>query len=112
MERIAAVGEDEVCTSIVVACEIRYGVARNTSARLARQAEIVLGAVEILSFEADADRHYASIRSVLERKGTPIGANDMLIAAHARALGAICVTGNVSEFRRVPALKVENWLAN
>jgi tRNA(fMet)-specific endonuclease VapC len=53
---------------------------------------------------------YASIRAALEKKGTPIGAHDMLIAAHARALDAVCVTDNVAEFRRVPALVVENWL--
>jgi len=67
--------------------------------------------LEILPFQADADRHYAAIRTALERKGTPIGANDMLIAAHTRALGAICATANVAEFKRVPALKIQNWLA-
>lgn len=46
----------------------------------------------------------------LEKRGTPIGAHDLLIAAHARALGAVCVTDNVAELRRVPALKVENWV--
>ena len=60
--------------------------------------------------EAGTDRHSAAIRTTLERKGTPIGANDMLIAAQARAIEAICVTDNVAEFKRVPALKVENWL--
>lgn len=108
--RIASVGEEKVFTSIVVACELRYGAAKRASARLTRQVETVLAAVEILPFEADADRHYAAIRTALERRGTPIGANDMLIAAHARALDAVCVTGNTSEFKRVPALKVENWL--
>jgi len=73
--------------------------------------ETVLSVIEVGPFEADADRHYAEIRAALEKKGTPIGANDMLIAAHARALGTMCVTANVTEFRRVPGLKVENWLA-
>lgn len=108
--RIASVGEEKVFTSIVVACELRYGAAKRASARLTRQVETVLAAVEILPFEADADRHYAAIRTALERRGTPIGANDMLIAAHARALDAVCVADNTSEFKRVPALKVENWL--
>ena len=58
-----------------------------------------------------SERHYAAIRTALERKGTPIGAHGMLIAAHARYVGATCVTANVAEFRRVPALKVANWLA-
>jgi tRNA(fMet)-specific endonuclease VapC len=60
--------------------------------------------------ESDIERVYASIRVALERKGTPIGAHDMLIAAHARAIDAVCVTDSVAEFRRVPALKMENWL--
>lgn len=110
-ERIAKVGEDSVFTSSIVACEMRFGAAKRGSAKLKRQVEAVLGAVEIQAFEADADRHYAAIRASLERKGTPIGANDMLIAAHARALDAVCVTDNVAEFKRVPSLRVENWLA-
>lgn len=64
----------------------------------------------ILPLESGADRHYAPIRTALEKRGTPIGANDMLIAAQARAIGAVCVTANVAEFKRVPALRVENWL--
>jgi tRNA(fMet)-specific endonuclease VapC len=110
MQRIARVGADKVCTSIIAACELRYGAARSGSARLARQVEAVLDAIEVLPFEADADRHYAAIRTTLERKGVVIGANDLLIAAHARAAGATCVTANEAEFRRVPALQVENWL--
>jgi len=109
--RIAEVGEDGVFTSIIVACELRYGVAKRGSRRLTRQVEAVLGAMTIQPLEAGADRHYAAIRVALEKKGTPISAHDMLIAAHARALNAICVTDNVTEFKRVPALTVENWLA-
>ena len=109
--RIADVGEDKVLTSIVVACELRYGAVKRGSRKLTRQVEAVLGAITILPLEAGSDRHYAAIRTALEKKGTPIGANDMLIAAQARAIGAICVTDNVAEFKRVPALTVENWLA-
>ncbi len=108
--RIARVGEARVCTSIIVASELRYGAARSESAKLARQVDAVLGAMEVLSFEADADRHYAAIRHALARKGMTIGANDLLIAAHARSIDAVCVTGNVKEFRRVAGLRVENWL--
>jgi tRNA(fMet)-specific endonuclease VapC len=109
-QRIARVGEAKVCTSIIVACELRYGAARSGSARPTRQVEAVLAAMEVLPFETNADRHYAAIRHALERKGLSIGANDLLIAAHARAIEAVCVTGNVSEFKRVPTLRVENWL--
>jgi tRNA(fMet)-specific endonuclease VapC len=109
--RIAEVGEDNVLTSVIVACELRYGAAKRGSRRLTRQVEMVLGAMTILAFEAGVDRHYAAIRTALEKKGTPIGAHDMLIAAHARTIDAVCVTANVAEFKRVPALRVENWLA-
>ena len=109
-DRIAAVGEDNVLTSIIVACELRYGAAKRGSRKLTRQIEAILGAITILPLEAGTDRHYAAIRTTLERKGTLIGANVMLIAAQARAIEAICVTDNVAEFKRVPGLKVENWL--
>ena len=108
--RVAEVGEDRVLTSIVVACELRYGAARRDSKRLSRQVEAVLRAIAVLPLEAGVDRQYAAIRATLEKHGTPIGANDLLIAAHARALHAVCVTANVAEFTRVPDLKVENWL--
>lgn len=109
-EKIAEVGEANVLTSVIVACELRYGAAKRGSRRLTRQVEAILGAMSIRSLESDVERIYASIRVALEKKGTPIGAHDMLIAAHARALGAVCVTDNVAEFKRVPAVKVENWV--
>ena len=108
--RIAEVGEANVLASVIVACELRNGAAKRGSRRLTRQIEAVLGAMTIRPLESDVERVYASIRVALEKKGTPIGAHDMLIAAHARAIDAVCVTDNVAEFTRVPALKVENWL--
>ncbi|MCC7490327.1 MAG: type II toxin-antitoxin system VapC family toxin [Gammaproteobacteria bacterium] len=107
--RIARIGEAQVCTSIIVAGELRYGATRSGSAKLMRQVAAVLGAMDVLPFEADADLHYAAIRHALESRGMAIGANDLLIAAHARAIDAVCVTGNVAEFRRVAGLRVENW---
>lgn len=109
-ERIAEVGEENILTSIIVACELRYGAVKRGSRRLTKQVEAVLGALPVRSLESDVERIYAAIRVALEKKGTPIGAHDMLIAAHARALDAVCVTDNVAEFKRVPTLKVENWL--
>jgi tRNA(fMet)-specific endonuclease VapC len=109
-DRIAEHGEDSVCTSIVVAAELRFGAAKKGSERLTAQLETVLGALEILPFDEPADRHYADIRTALERAGTPIGANDLLIAAHALALGLRLVTDNTNEFHRVRGLTVENWL--
>ena len=109
-KKIAEVGEDAVATSIVVAAELRFGAAKKASARLTSQIETVLSALEILSLEAPADAAYAEARRALEAKGTPIGQNDLWIAAHALALGRVLVTDNVREFRRVRGLTVENWL--
>ena len=109
-DHIADVGEANVLTSVIVACELRYGAANRGSRKLTRQVEAVLSVMTIRPLESDIERVYASIRVALERRGTPIGAHDMLIAAHARAIDAVCVTDNVAEFRRVPALKIENWL--
>ena len=99
-----------VFTSIVVAAEIRFGAAKRGSARLSRQAEIVLAGMTVEPFAPPADQAYADLRCALEAAGTPIGAFDMLIAAHALALDAILVTDNTREFGRVPGLKLENWL--
>lgn len=109
-ERIAAVGADAVCVSIVTAAELRHGCARKGSARLTAQVEAILGAMNVLALDAPADTAYAAIRAGLEAAGTPIGPNDLLIAAHARSAGAVMVTANAAEFGRVPGLSVENWL--
>lgn len=110
MERIREVGEVQVCTSIIVAAELRYGAAKRASARLSAQLEAVLAALEIVPLEAPADEAYGAIRAELERAGRVIGSNDLLIAAHALALGCIMVTDNEGEFTRVPDLRCENWL--
>jgi tRNA(fMet)-specific endonuclease VapC len=108
--RIAKAGEDNICTSIIVAAELRYGCEKSGSTKLRKAVEDMLGEIDVLPFEAPADADYGAIRAQLESAGTPIGGNDLLIAAHARALGAIIVTANVQEFRRVGGVKVENWL--
>ena len=109
-QRLAEIGDDRAATSIIVAAELRYGAAKKGSDRLTRQVELVLAALPVLVLEAPLDATYASIRAGLERSGTPIGGNDLLIAAHAMTLDLTLVTANVSEFRRVPYLRVENWL--
>jgi tRNA(fMet)-specific endonuclease VapC len=110
-KRIARVGEDSICTSIIVAAELRYGCAKKGSERLLKAVEELLSEIEILPFESPADVAHGGIRSELERAGKPIGANDFLIAAHASTVNATIVTANVDEFKRVRGLKVENWLA-
>jgi tRNA(fMet)-specific endonuclease VapC len=108
-DHIGGVGESAVLTSIIVAAELRFGAAKRASAKLTAQLEAILGALEIVPFEAPADEAYAAIRADLENRGTPIGGNDMLIAAHARALGTTLVTDNEREFARVDGLPIENW---
>jgi tRNA(fMet)-specific endonuclease VapC len=109
-KRIARVGENSICTSIIVAAELRYGCAKKGSERLFKAVEELLSEIDILPFESPADVVYGGIRSELERVGKPIGANDLLIAAHASTIDATIVTANVYEFKRVRGLKVENWL--
>jgi tRNA(fMet)-specific endonuclease VapC len=107
---IRQVGEAQVCTSIIVAAELRYGAAKRNSARLSAQLEAVLGALEVLPLEPPADATYGSLRTSLEQAGTPIGGNDLLIAAQAVTLGHSVVTDNTKEFARVAGLRHENWL--
>lgn len=110
-KRIAKAGEDRICTSIIVAAELRYGCAKRDSKRLTKAVEDLLAEIDVLPFEAPAGAEYGAIRAALERAGTPIGGNDSLIAAHACAVGATVVSANAVEFKRVRGLKVENWLA-
>ena len=109
-KRIAKVGEDNICTSIIVAAELRYGYAKSGSKRLLKAVEDLLSEIPVLPFDVPADAEYGGIRSALEAAGRPIGSNDLLIAAHAYATGATVVTANVDEFKRIRGLSVENWL--
>ena len=110
-KRIEKVGEANICTTIIVAAELRYGCAKKGSKRLLKAVEDLLSEFEVLPFEVPADVEYGAIRSELENAGRLIGGNDLLIAAHARAIGATVVTASTDEFRRVRGLKVENWLS-
>lgn len=96
-------------TSIVVQYELLFGLARHGTPRLQAAYEIQMENLLVLPLDEAVGPHYARLRTHLERAGTPIGANDTLIAAHALALGATLVTAD-AEFSRVPGLKVENWL--
>jgi tRNA(fMet)-specific endonuclease VapC len=109
-QRIAEVGDDAISTSIIVAAELRFGAAKKGSKRLTLQLERILSAIDIQPFDAPADAAYAQLRVQLEASGSPIGGNDMLIAAQALAMDCTVVTDNVREFARVGGLRVENWL--
>jgi tRNA(fMet)-specific endonuclease VapC len=109
-KRIEKVGEDNICTSIIVAAELRYGCAKSGSKRLLKAVEDLLAEIPVLPLDVPADIEYGEIRSNLEATGRPIGSNDLLIAAHACATGVVIVTANAEEFKRVRGLTVENWL--
>jgi tRNA(fMet)-specific endonuclease VapC len=108
--KIREVGERQVCTSIIVAAELRFGASKRGSPKLIAQLEAVLAAVEVLPLETPVDRIYEELRRRLERAGTLIGGNDLLIAAQAVAVGFTIVTDNVREFSRIKELSCENWL--
>ncbi len=107
---IERVGESSVCTSIIVVCELRFGIAKNRAPSLVKNVEAILARLEIRELGRGVDFRYGELRASLERKGRPIGANDLLIAAHALAEDLTLVTGNAREFRRIAGLRVENWL--
>ena len=110
MQRLSSTEPDAICTSIVVACELRFGAKRKGSDVLSNRVEQLLGTLTILPLDQPADQHYADIRATLERVGTPIGSHDLFIAAHARSRDMTLVTHNLREFERVPGLRVEDWL--
>ena len=109
-EQIIRVGADTICTSIIVSAELRFGAEKSHSTRIKTQLDAILSAIDILPIKPPIDIHYAEIRHHLENRGKPIGPNDLLIAAHAFSLDLTMVTANMREFKRVPHLRVENWL--
>jgi tRNA(fMet)-specific endonuclease VapC len=109
-DKIAAVGERQICTSIIVAAELWYGASKKASPRLAAQLKEMLRGIDVLRLESPADVIYGELRARLEAHGRPISANDMLIAAQALALHHTLVTDNEREFSRIGGLSVENWL--
>jgi tRNA(fMet)-specific endonuclease VapC len=109
-QRIERLGAESVFTSIVVAGEMRFGAVRKGSTRLIADVDGLLQRIRVAPLEAPADTTYGVLRTALEKVGRPIGANDLLIAAHALATDSVLVSDNVAEFSRVPGLSIENWL--
>jgi tRNA(fMet)-specific endonuclease VapC len=108
--RLQAVPLEEQAISVVTLAELLYGVRVSAKTRQNRIAlDAFLKHVSVLDWTEGAAEHYAEIRVHLHKKGQMIGANDLLIAAHAKNADAVLVTNNEREFRRVPALRVENW---
>jgi tRNA(fMet)-specific endonuclease VapC len=110
--KLAGIPLSDLLLSPVVLGELQLGVekSQHREKNAARLAHIVEG-IQLVMLDAETSRHYGVIRAELERRGKPIGANDTWIAAQGRALGAVVVTDNTSEFSRVPGLVIENWLA-
>ncbi len=108
--RIQRSSPDDLCVSSVVVAELRYGADHSARRRTNHaRIDILLDEIECLDFDLQAARAYGRVREQLEAVGTPIGPNDMLIAAHALSRGLSVVTDNVAEFGRVRGLKVDNW---
>jgi tRNA(fMet)-specific endonuclease VapC len=101
-------GEIGVCS--VVAAELAYGVVKSGSSRNRQALEMFLAPLIILPFDEAAIWAYGELRAELERRGTPIGSLDTMIAAHAISQQAPLVTNNTREFARVPGLRLENWV--
>jgi tRNA(fMet)-specific endonuclease VapC len=110
IKKLAKVPISDVCISVITKSELLYGVEVSPKRR---QDEAALASflryVEVLDFPDGASPHYAKIRADLKARGTMIGANDLLIAAHARALDLTLITNNTREFRRVRHLSIDNW---
>lgn len=103
----------ELRMSAITLAELRFGVAKSTQPKRAQSNLRVLGAkVAVLPFDQEATERYGELRALLEKRGAPIGPLDTLIAAHALSLGRVLATHNTREFRRVPGLRVEDWLAD
>lgn len=113
-QRILDSAPEALAISIISAGELRYGLNRLTpsrrAAQLAHQFDALLTAVAVLALPPEAAQHYGTARSQLEAAGTPIGGNDLWIAAHALSQDLTLVTNNTREFERVPGLRVENWV--
>ena len=110
-QKLQNINPEDVCISSVTYAELVHGVEKSAAVEKNRLAlSMLLANMEILDFDVDAADCYGKIRAALEKKGTPIGTLDMMIAAHAQSLGYTVVTNNVKEFSRVSALQIENWV--
>jgi tRNA(fMet)-specific endonuclease VapC len=111
LAKIQTVPLQQQCMSVVTLAELLYGVQLFSKKKANREAvDLLVRHVDVLEWTKDAAEHYAEIRADLKKKGQQIGANDLMIAAHARSTEAVIVTNNVKDFCRVKNLKLENWL--
>jgi len=112
IERFKEFAIGDVGISIVTLAELEYGVSKSRDVKRNRHAlEQFIAPLVVARFDQEAAVIYGTIRAYLEQKGQPIGSMDLLIAAHARSLDVRLVTKNVNEFKRVPELRIENWVS-
>ncbi len=110
--RVQSVPLQQQVMSAVTFAELTYGVQASAAAKRKQNQSVLDSLVlhlAVLDWPQDAAKHYAEIRTDLKKRGAQLGAADLMIAAHARAMGAIVVTNNVKDFARVKGLEVENW---
>jgi tRNA(fMet)-specific endonuclease VapC len=109
-ERIQRSSPQDLCISSIVVAELRYGADHSSSRhRNHRRLDMLTAEIACVDFDLQAASTYGKVRAQLEARGSPIGPNDMLIAAHALALGVVLVTDNRREFERVEGLEIESW---
>jgi tRNA(fMet)-specific endonuclease VapC len=110
LKKLAKIPVSDVCISVITKSELLFGVEVSPKRQQDEAAlDALLRYVEVLDFPDKASSHYAKIRADLKARGAMIGANDLLIAAHARSLGLTLITNNTREFRRVRSLSIDNW---
>ena len=110
IEKLKKYPIEQLCLSAITLAELEYGVCNSSRPELNRLALMrFLARIEVVPFDGNAAREYGRIRFELKKKGTPIGGNDLLIGAHAKALGLTLITNNTKEFKRIKGLKIENW---
>jgi tRNA(fMet)-specific endonuclease VapC len=111
-QRFQKLAMEQLCISVITYAELVYGVERSSSKRVNRPIiEDFARHLDVVDWDTDAADHYGVIRAELEAAGTPIGAMDMMISAHAKSLKAVLVTNNQKHFTKVKGLKIENWIS-
>lgn len=111
LEKFKSIRKNNLCISVITYAELKYGVERSSSKKMnQRIVTDFVSHLDVLPWNMDAADHYGKLRSSLEKKGTPIGNMDLLIASHALSGKCILVSNNLREFKRVPGLKYENWI--
>ena len=109
LEKLMHYSPSDLCISVITMAELEYGACKSSRPEKNRAALLeFLSEIQVVPFSLEAAREYGVIRSSLEKQGTLIGGNDMLIAAHAKSLNLILVTNNQREFERINGLKLEN----